>query len=98
MAQFDVARVPGGGLVIDCQADLLSHFTTRFVVPLVPGVDPPPGPKSLNPMFLIDGVSHILTPQYAATVPVRDLVEVVANLRHDGHRVTAAVDVLMMGV
>lgn len=34
MAQFDVYRVRGNVLVLDCQSDLLSSLTSRFVVPL----------------------------------------------------------------
>jgi len=98
MPQFDVHRVRSGVIAVDCQADLLSHLTTRFVIPLLPDIDPPPGPKSLHPMFDIGGVSHILAPQYAASIAVGELGPVIASLAKDGHRVTGAIDVLMAGV
>lgn len=34
MAQFDVYRVSGGVLVVDCQSGLLADSPTRFVAPL----------------------------------------------------------------
>lgn len=37
MAKFDVYRLrDSGGLVVDCQADLLDGLNTRFVVPSLP--------------------------------------------------------------
>ena len=50
MARFDVHANPSGpGYLLDCQADLLSHLTTRFVVPLLP-LDAAPKPAArLNP-------------------------------------------------
>ena len=37
MARFDVhRRRDAAGYLLDCQADLLSDLTTRFVVPLLP--------------------------------------------------------------
>ena len=36
MAKYDVYRLRGDTLVVDCQADLLSDLQTRFVVPLIP--------------------------------------------------------------
>ena len=39
MARFSAHRLSDGSWVLDCQADLLDHLTTRFVVPLIPIAD-----------------------------------------------------------
>jgi toxin CcdB len=98
MAQFDVFRLRDGTLVVDCQADLLSHLPTRFVVPLIANVDGPIGPPSLHPRFAIDGVMHVFAPQFVASIPARELTSPTASLGSEGLRVTAAIDVLMAGV
>ena len=56
MARYDIfARVEGDGYFLDCQADLLSHLNTRFVVPLLaPDIAPKPAGR-LNPQFFVDG-------------------------------------------
>jgi toxin CcdB len=42
MAKFDVYRmVHRDGYLLDCQADLLSEFATRFVAPLLPIAEAP---------------------------------------------------------
>ena len=100
MAQFDVRRVRSSdGLVVECQADLLSHLSTRFVIPMVS--DAPAaasGGSRLTPLFEIDGEQYVLATHYAASVPARDLGEVVHSLADEGWRVTSAIDVLISGV
>ena len=39
MAQFDVYRIEGGGLVLDCQSDPLRDLGSRVVAPLRPADD-----------------------------------------------------------
>jgi toxin CcdB len=52
MTRFRVYPNPdGNGYLIDVQADSLSHFNTRMVIPLLP-LDVAPKPaKTLNPLF-----------------------------------------------
>lgn len=35
MARYDVYSNPGGGYVLDVQADLLNELKTRIVIPLI---------------------------------------------------------------
>jgi toxin CcdB len=100
MAHFDVfARADGEqGLLLDCQADLLSHLNTCFVVPLVP-VDAAPRPAvRLNPVFEILDVAHIMITQFAAAVLTRELGDEVTSLGQQDIVVADALDVLMSGV
>lgn len=97
MAQFDVHRL-GSGLVIDCQADLLSHLNTRFVVPLIPRDAAPKPANRFNPMFLIEGTDHVMETQFASAVEHRDLGPIVTSLADRSFEITDALDVLISGV
>lgn len=98
MAQLDVFRTPAGEYLVDCQADLLSHLNTRFVVPLArPGEGPSPA-GSLNPILMIDAEEMIFYPQFAMAVPVGDLSERIASLDDQRFAVIGALDMLITGV
>lgn len=97
MAQFDVHRL-GGGLVVDCQADLLSYIASRLVAPLVPQADAPPPAQRLNPVFDVDGETYVLVTESAGAVPARQLGPVVASLADRWFDITAALDTLISGV
>jgi toxin CcdB len=97
MAQFDVHRFDGG-LVLDCQADLLDHLNSRFVVPLLPLDGAPKPAKRLNPIFEIDGQDHMMATQFASAVQRKDLGKFVTSLADRGLEITGAVDVLISGV
>ena len=97
MAQFDVHRL-NDGLVLDCQADLLAHIDSRFVVPLVPSGLATIAARRLNPSFEIAGETHVMVTQAAAAVPRGDLGEVVASLTDHSFEVICAIDVLISGV
>lgn len=100
MARFDVyARRDGHGLVLDCQADVLSRqLDTRFVVPLLPPTSAPLPARRLNPLFDVDGESYVMVTQFAATMSVRDLGARVTSLLGDDFTITSALDFLMCGV
>lgn len=99
MARFDVIRLRGdGGLVLDCQADLLSQLSTRLVVPLVPRDRAPPPMSRLNPVFVIDGQEMVMMTQFAAAVEVRELGAVAVSLAAEDVRITNALDVLITGI
>ena len=97
MAQFDVHRL-GGGLVIDCQADLLSGIDTRFVVPLVLRSHARMMAPRLTPIFVIDGEEHVMLTPAASSVRERQLGEVVTSLAEHSYEITGALDVLISGV
>jgi len=97
MAQFDVHRL-GGGLVIDCQSDLLGHLASRLVVPLVLRTDAPAPAHRLNPVFEIDGEDHVMMTESAAAVRRQLLGPRVASFADRSFEITGALDVLISGV
>lgn len=98
MAQFDVHASPGGGFLLDCQADLLSDLNTRLAAPLLPPEDAPKPAGRLNPLFDIRGERYVLVTQYAGAVEQRELGPIVASLAHRAHDIVNALDVLITGV
>ena len=98
MAQFDVHRLVGGGLVIDCQSRLLDQLNTRFVVPLISCESAPTPAQRLNPVFAISGHDHIMLTQFAAAIERRELGATIASLADRALDITAALDVLLSGV
>lgn len=95
MARFDVYRRRGQDqLLLDCQADRLSHLTTRFVVPLLDVADVVTSVERLNPRFEIDGVVLVMATQLAAGVSVRELGAKVTTLADQDYRIIGALDVL----
>lgn len=99
MAQFDVHRLgTGKGLVIDCQSDLHRDLPTRLVVPLIGAEDLSASHPRLAPRFTIGGESLVMATQFAATLPLRNLGEVVEKLGDQSHLVFGAIDALVTGV
>ncbi len=95
MAQFDVLRVTGDVLVIDCQSDFLADLPTRFVVPLRPLGDivlP-----RLTPNFVIDGETLTMVTPLARSIGKRDIVGRVASLAEHEDEIKAALDMLLSG-
>ncbi len=99
MARFDVHPMPGGsgGYVLDVQADLLSHLSTRIVVPLLPEAAVPRPISELNPVYDIGGARHVLVTQALASVPGRELKRPVSGLAEHRDSITRALDVLLTG-
>ena len=99
MARFDVHPMPGGGegYVVDVQADLLSHLSTRIVVPLLSEAATPRPISELNPVVEVHGVRHVLVTQALASVPGRELKRPVFGLAEHRDSVTRALDILLIG-
>lgn len=95
MAQFDVYRVRGNVLVVDCQADLLRDLPTRFVVPLRPAN--PNAPDRLIPVVEVEGKRLAVMTPLARSIAVRDIEGVVATLIAEEFRIKAALDMLISG-
>lgn len=95
MAQFDVYRVRGGGLVVDCQSDLLSSLPTRFVAPL--RLKDASTVQRLNPTFRIEGRDYIMVSQLAGSIDRRSIVETVISLTDDQFDIKNALDMLISG-
>lgn len=98
MARFDVYGRPGGaGYLLDCQADVLSQLSTRFVVPLLPPDAAPPASHRLNPSFRVEGEEMLMFTQFAASMPVRELGAPVSSLADEHSAIMNALDMLMTG-
>ncbi len=98
MARFGVYKNPDGeGYLLDVQADLLSHFNTRVVVPLLPLSRAPTPARTLNPVFDLDGTAHVMVTQFLAAVPEPLLKTCVSSQAHHRDAITAALDLLFQG-
>ena len=98
MARFDVFENPsGGGYLLDCQADVLSHLNTRFCVPLMPLNEAPLAGERLNPEFSVEGARVRMVTQFAAAVPVRELGRHAINLADRHATIMNAIDMLTTG-
>jgi toxin CcdB len=97
MARFDVYGLRAGGLVLDCQANLLSGLSTRFVVPLLPEAEAPKPAERLNPVFIVSGARYIMATQFAATVALAELVDEVGSLKREEFAISNALDMLLTG-
>jgi toxin CcdB len=99
MARFDVyRRRVDGGYLLDCQADLLSDLTTRFVVPLLPPHAAPKPAARLNPILSVGGEPYVMVTQFAAAVMKSELGQSVDNRRDDAEQIVGALDLLITGV
>lgn len=96
MAQFDVYRVRGGGLVVDCQTDALDSLPTRLVVPLRPRDKSAMG--RLTPAFRVEGKDYILYTPLAGAVAARSLDRFVVSLAEHEYAIKGALDILTNGV
>jgi len=98
VAHYDVWQSPDGAeLLLEVQANVLSEYSSRVVVPLVPRTEHRPASR-LNPVFSIGEREWTLYTQYIAAVPVRILKHRVANVTREHDRIVAALDFLFTGV
>ncbi len=98
MARFDVHRLRSGdGFVLDCQADLLAHLQSRFVVPLMPPEQGPQRAARLNPLFNVEGTELAMYTQYAGAMQKNELGPVVASLSDHDMEIVVAIDMLITG-
>lgn len=99
MARFDVYPMPrrSRGYLLDVQADLLGRLTTRVVVPLLHEDDAPPTMTTLNPVFDIHGVRHVMQTHSIATIPKKELGEAILSLADHQSTIMNALDFLFSG-
>lgn len=98
MGRYKAYPNPSGpGYLINVQADIMQPFNTRVVVPLLPLSDAPKPAKTLNPLFDIDGIQHVMITQYMAAVPARELKSAAFSLQHRHDEIVAAIDFLFHG-
>lgn len=94
MARFDVVRLPGGALALDCQSDLLDHLASRFTVPLLPESALPGLIPGLHPRFEIDGTVAIMATHLAGAVPAHAMKDKVGSLAGQEYVIQRALDTL----
>lgn len=97
MARFDVLALKSGGLVLECQADILSYLRTRFVVPLFPLRMASFAADRLNPALDLPDGRYIMATQGAATIDVHEISGVVASLAQAESQIMNALDMLLTG-
>jgi toxin CcdB len=98
MALFDVYGLPSRkGYMLDCQADALSDFKTRVVVPLLPVESTPRSLARLNPVFEIEGTAYAMATHLIASVPVKELGAPVMSLCDQDSAILGAIDMLVSG-
>jgi toxin CcdB len=97
MARFDVYKLKSGGYVLDCQADILSHYSSRFVVPLLNTKDGVIAASRLNPTFQVEGETMLMYTHFAAAIPLADLGPKIISLEHFDLEIIAALDMLVSG-
>jgi toxin CcdB len=99
MAQFDYFTLRGGGgFWLDCQTQLMAHYETRFVIPLLALPEAPIPAKRLHPLFEIDGEVHSLVTQFAGAIPANELRRPAGSLADANFTITDAIDFLLTGV
>lgn len=97
MARFDVYTAPdSAGYLLDCQADLLGAFDTRFVIPLLPASGAKAATR-LHPIFDVQGEKVVMVTQLALAVPVRILDRPIASLADRHSEIMNAIDMLLTG-
>lgn len=96
--QFHVYPNPdGNGFLVNVQSDLLSHFNTRMVIPLMPLGEAPKPANILNPIVEIGGESYSMVTQFMAAFPAKALKNEVSNACFQTDEIVAALDFLFHG-
>ena len=82
--------------LLDVQADWV-NTGSRVVVPLIPATVYGPLVSRLNPLFDIDGVSHVLATGDIAAIDANELKRVAHDFSDHRHTIVAALDFLFQG-
>lgn len=97
MAQFDVYKIAGDWLILDCQSNILDILESRLTVPLERRKDGPFINARLNPAFTIQGEDWMMLTQFAGTVSARSLKQRVTSLAEHQLTIQSALDMLTGG-
>lgn len=97
MAQFDIYRIEGHGLVVDCQSDLLSDLRSRVVAPLRRDGEDSVSASRLNPRITVDGIDHRVATQFLRSVDRRLLSQRVSSAVAQEWEIKVALDMLISG-
>ena len=94
MARFDVFRLPGGALALDCQSELLDHLASRFTIPLIPEDALPGRIPGLHPSFDVEGTMTVMATHLAGAIPARAMKDKVVSLAAQEYVIQRALDML----
>lgn len=94
MPQFDVYRMRGGALALDCQSDQLAHLSSRLTVPLLQPKEVPQRITHLHPAFDMDGEQLVMATHLAGAVPASALRQPLGSLAQHRLAIQAALDTL----
>jgi len=103
MAQFDIHRNTSAGdgadfpYLLDIQSDFLDRLRTRLVVPLMPVAHFGTPIERLNPIFEIEGGSHVAVFTELAGVSDSLLGETVGSAAARRDEIVATVDFMIQG-
>ena len=97
MARYSVYRLRSGTRVVDCQADLLAHLKSRFVVPLLHPDQLPEAIVRLNPLLEFKSERLLLATHLAVSIPVREIAKELGSLADQEFVISNALDMLLSG-
>jgi len=98
MAQFMVYRNPdGAAYLLNVQADVNDHFSTRVVIPLFLVDEISEFARTLNPVFEVEGNRVVMMTQGLAAVPSLLLKQPIMSLENKRTEIVAALDLLFQG-
>lgn len=105
MAQFTVYKNSGKNknvypFFIDVQSDLLSHLSTRIVMPVALKTQGNSQINQITPVFLIEGREYVVISQMVTTVSANMLKEeaTVVQAEYLRNKIVSAVDLLFTGI
>ena len=97
MSRYSVYRLSSGTRVVDCQADVLSHLGSRFVIPLMQPNQLPDAIARLNPVLNFADERLLLATHFAVSIPVREIVKELGSLTDQEFVISNAIDMLLGG-
>lgn len=97
MARYSVYRLRSGTRVVDCQADLLAHLKSRFVVPLLQPDQLPEPIDRLNPLLEFRNERLLLATHLAVSIPLSEIAKELGSLAEQDFKIANALDMLLIG-
>jgi len=97
VARFDLYAPARQVYLVDVQADLLTDFGRRVVVPLLVPSQMPKPTRHLHPTLLLEQRPFLMATHLIASVRTPELGRPKANLAHYRDEITRALDMLLIG-
>ena len=97
MSRYSVYRLRSGTRVVDCQADILAHLKSRFVVPLLRSEQLPEAIARLNPLLEFNNERLLMATHLAVSIPTSEIAKELGSLANEDSKIANALDMLLMG-